>query len=480
MKSWKKCRPILSFLLVLILGLGLTFSCQAAGESGVTLEYEKQELQILNIDGNTEIPEGFESKELKISDHTVKGLKDRTRDLQLVLARDESGTDDLYIYKKGVIQTLYQTLEFSGKSYVVLPLPDDQKERVGYKTASEEIQGKSVSVWKNKETGLDDYCQLYLMNEAGETAIYQYEATEGTIQKVYEATESVQGQEDVSTANDENEYELLWDKLEIYFAIAVFILLAIITLLIGPGKVVMRVNSKKRAEYYAEKIEASYGEFEAVLDQESMKKEEEGRKQSKMLAALQSNIYVPELVSAVYGNSKIELIWQTSDTVQGYNVYRKTQNGKWKCIKQIQGNETGHYTDGHLETNAVYTYTVRAFVLLGEEVVLSDYNRQGITEVALHGYQPAVPKLLNIRNISDGVCICWKANPEADCYMIYRKENGGKWDKIDTIENAETAAFTDTCLKPGISYEYTVRTRCVWNNRVYDSEYENPGLKIVL
>ena len=480
MKSWKKCRPMLSFLLVLILMLGLAFSCSAAGESKVTLEYGKQELQILNIDQNTEIPEGFETKELKISDQTVKGLKDRTRDLQLVLAEDKNGTENLYIYKKGVIQTVYQALEFSGKKYVVLPLPAEQKERVGYQTETEEIQGKTVPVWKNKEKGLDQYCQLYLMNEAGESAIYQYERTEDTIQKVYEATESVQGQETVSTTNDENEYELMWDKLEIYFAIAVFILLVIITLLIGPGKVTMRVNSKKRAEYYAEKIEASYGEFEAVLDQEAMKKEEEGRKQSKMLAALQSNMYVPVLISAVYGESKIKLTWQTSDSVQGYNVYRKTQNGKWKCIKQIQGYETGHYTDGHLETNAVYTYTVRAFVLLGEEVVLSDYDRQGITEVALHGYQPAVPKLLNIAKVSKGVHICWETNPEAGSYMVYRKENGGKWDKIDTVENSEIAEYTDTCLKPGISYEYTVRTRCVWNNRVYDSEYENPGLKIVL
>ena len=87
-----------------------------------------------------------------------------------------------------------------------------------------------------------------------------------------------------------------------------------------------------------------------------------------MMAALQKNIYVPVLVSAVYENSHITVTWQTSDSVQGYNVYRKTVNGKWKCIKQIQGNKTGSYTDIQLETNTMYTYTVRAYVLLGDEV----------------------------------------------------------------------------------------------------------------
>ena len=369
-------------------------------------------------------------------------------------------------------------LIFGNQQYTVLPLPEEQKDRVGYDTDVIELQGITVEIWKNEKEDLDDYCQMYLMNPRGETGIYQYEATEGTIQKVYETKEAEQEQESIEDTSEENEYELKWDKREIYFAVGVFIVLIMITLAIGPGKVKTQIHSRKRAEYYAEKIEASYGDLEAVLDSESVRKAEEKKNQSQMLAALQKNIYVPELVSAVYENSQITITWKPDDSVQGYNVYRKQVNGRWKCIKRMQGSKTYSYTDDQLETNAMYTYTVRAYVTLGEEEVLSDYNRQGITEIALHGYQPAVPELREIKETQQGVRISWMKNPEADSYMIYRKENGGKWDRIAVLNDPDTAEYTDTQIAENVLYEYTVRSRRERGHKVYDSDYKNPGLKM--
>lgn len=478
MEHLKKGKHLVHLIAMMAVFALLTGRSFAAGHGEVDSEYKDQSMQILDYNQEIQAPDGFEEKSMRISDTTVDVLENEDLDLTLVLAEDESGEKNLYIYQDGAIQTIYQTLEFGGQTYTVLALPSDGKDRVGYRTDTIELQGKTVEVWKSEKDSLSDYCQMYLMNPKGEAAVYQYEATEGTIQKVYETEKSVQEQESVENTNDENEYELLWDRLEIYFAIGVFAVLVVITLAIGPGKVKLQVHSRKRAEYYAEKIEASYGDLEAVMDSETLRKTEEKKSQSQMMAALQKNIYVPVLVSAVYEDSHITVTWQTSDSVQGYNVYRKTVNGKWKCIKQIQGNKTGSYTDIQLETNTMYTYTVRAYVLLGDEVVLSDYNRQGITEVALHGYQPFVPKLKEIRKNADGVTIKWQADPEVDSYMVYRKENGGKWDKIDTIDDPENAVYTDTNVQANTLYEYTVRSRKEWGNRVYDSEYQNPGLKI--
>lgn len=475
LKKGKHLVHLIAMMAVFVCLAGRSF---AAGHGEIETEYNGQSMQILDYNQEIQAPDGFEEKTRRISDTTVEVLENDDLDLTLVLAQDEAGEKNLYLYQDGKIQTLYQTLEFDGQSYIVLPLPSDSQNRVGYRTDTIELQGKTVEVWKNEKDTLSDYCQMYLMNPSGESAVYQYEATEGTIQRVYETEETAQEQESVEDTNDENEYELLWDRLEIYFAIGVFAALVVITLAIGPGKVKIQVHSRKRAEYYAEKIEASYGDMEAVMDSESARKAEEKKNQSQMMAALQKNIYIPTLVSAVYDNSQITVTWKTSDSVHGYNVYRKTVNGKWKCIKQIQGNKTGSYTDIQLETNTMYTYTVRAYVLLGDDMVLSDYNRQGITEVALHGYQPSVPKLKDISKNQQGVTIQWQADPEVDSYMIYRKENGGKWDKIDTIDNPDTAEYTDTRTEKNVLYEYTVRSRKEWGHRVYDSEYQNPGLKI--
>lgn len=474
-KKWKICP---AFCLALVMMLLCIYPCTAAESRDIELKYGNDIIQILDYDEQLPAPDGFNESSVTISKEQRTALKSKTLGLTLVLGEDGSGNQAFYIYEKDSIKDLFQVLRVSGKDYVILSLPEGQLNRVGYKTGGIQLQGNSIQVWKYADEGLEDYYQMYLINEDGEQGIYQYEASEGTLQKIYEDSRTVAGQESVDSASSIAEYELMWDKLEVYFVIAVFVLLMIVTFLIGPVKTNTQIRSKKRAEHYADKIEASYGERELTLDREMMKKEAENEKETKMLDALQQNIYIPELVSAKYDNSAIDVAWKGNDSVQGYQVYRKPLDGKWKCIQKIQDKKITHYVDDCLVTGEVYVYTVRAFVFLGEELILGDYIGQGITEVAIHGNVPKIPALLNIESQPDHIAIQWEENPDAYCYRVYRKEPGGSWDLIYTTENGKETSFTDKEVNRGTAYEYTVRTRVKIRGRFFDSDYENPGLKI--
>ena len=61
--------------------------------------------------------------------------------------------------------------------------PDNLEAIQDLKTATIKIGDVELSGWKFEDEALSHYTLVYLMNEAGETQLYTYEDTEGTLQK---------------------------------------------------------------------------------------------------------------------------------------------------------------------------------------------------------------------------------------------------------------------------------------------------------
>lgn len=59
---------------------------------------------------------------------------------------------------------------------------------------------------------------------------------------------------------------------------------------------------------------------------------------------------------------------------------------------------------------------------------------------------------------SESKCrITWKTAKYATGYKVYRRTKGSKWKCIATISGASSSSYTDTSMKPGQDYHYTVR-----------------------
>lgn len=55
------------------------------------------------------------------------------------------------------------------------------------------------------------------------------------------------------------------------------------------------------------------------------------------------------------------------------------------------------------------------------------------------------------------VSVSWESVPDASGYRVYRKTAGTSWKRMKTIYDSETLDYTDTTVKPGTTYCYTVR-----------------------
>lgn len=144
-----------------------------------------QNLGILNDLSKTDVPKGFEKSTIKIDNKDVTALQNKDMGLTLLYLQNEDESTGFYIYDvdNNKVLSKYQTVTVSGKTYVLMNAPDNLEAIQDLKTATIKIGDVELSGWKFEDEALSHYTLVYLMNEAGETQLYTYEDTEGTLQK---------------------------------------------------------------------------------------------------------------------------------------------------------------------------------------------------------------------------------------------------------------------------------------------------------
>ncbi|MBM6967094.1 cadherin-like beta sandwich domain-containing protein [Massilimicrobiota timonensis] len=144
-----------------------------------------QNLGILNDLSKTDVPKGFEKSTIKIDNKDVTALQNKDMGLTLLYLQNEDDSTGFYIYDvdNNKVLSKYQTVAVNGKTYVLMDAPDNLEAIQDLKTATIKIGDVELSGWKFEDEALSHYTLIYLMNEAGETQLYTYEDTEGTLQK---------------------------------------------------------------------------------------------------------------------------------------------------------------------------------------------------------------------------------------------------------------------------------------------------------
>lgn len=144
-----------------------------------------QNLGILNDLSKTDVPKGFEKSTIKIDNKDVTALQNKDMGLTLLYLQNEDDSTGFYIYDvdNNKVLSKYQTVAVNGKTYVLMDAPDNLEAIQDLKTATIKIGDVELNGWKFEDEALSHYTLVYLMNEAGETQLYTYEDTEGTLQK---------------------------------------------------------------------------------------------------------------------------------------------------------------------------------------------------------------------------------------------------------------------------------------------------------
>ena len=176
----------------------------------------------------------------------------------------------------------------------------------------------------------------------------------------------------------------------------------------------------------------------------------------------------PELKGTGNVQDGIKLTWNTVKDAGYYNVYRRTDGTSYEMIAE---NITDtFYIDDQASPGNKYYYTVRAFANIGGTTFRSYFN------ASVSGYFIPVPVLTGITDTAKGYKLTWDSVDGADSYIVYRKAEGGKWNKAGEVKET---SFAEGVRSSGTKYYYTVRAVKNSGGIYAISSYENPGLGYV-
>ena len=171
-------------------------------------------------------------------------------------------------------------------------------------------------------------------------------------------------------------------------------------------------------------------------------------------------LYSPTVKTPKILGNGIKLSWSKVKGAQGYYIYKKTGDGKWKYYCRTTKLT---YTDKNVKKGIQYSYRVRAY----RNDTLSGYSYDGASATYI-----SAPVLKKAYNTTTGTKIQWGMVSGAKGYYVYRKTSGSGWKYIG---KTTSTSFTDTKVSSGKIYIYTVKA---FNNEKQHSTYNTTGIKI--
>ena len=160
-------------------------------------------------------------------------------------------------------------------------------------------------------------------------------------------------------------------------------------------------------------------------------------------------------------DQSVSLSWdKAADDVTGYRIYRyDPDEEKYVYLKSTSERS---YTDTEITGGTQYQYKVRCYWTIGGNNYYGKYSSPVSTK-------PLKVAELKISPVSSTeLSLSWKKAAGVTGYQIYRlNPDTEKYEKIVTIKNPETVAYSDQKCSTGTEYSYKVRAYKEYNGKNY-------------
>lgn len=168
-------------------------------------------------------------------------------------------------------------------------------------------------------------------------------------------------------------------------------------------------------------------------------------------------------VKAKTSTNSVKLTWNKSAGVSGYEIQKRSKNGKWSRIALTA---SASYQANKLKAGQKYTYAVRAYVTVNGVKYYSDWVV--LTAVT----KPGTPTL-KVSAAKKSAKLTWNKQ-SASGYVIYRATSkNGKYKKIATVKSGKTTSYKNGKLKSGKTYYYKIRAYKTVNGEKVYGAYSN-------
>ena len=174
------------------------------------------------------------------------------------------------------------------------------------------------------------------------------------------------------------------------------------------------------------------------------------------------NVSVPTVtnVKAVSGKKSVKVSWSAVNGAAYYNVYRYNSAKKtYEFIKKVTGTSMYDYSIAQGKT---YYYKVKACIVYGGKTFMSDFSTAAKIKFA-----SALGSVSSVsaKASSSSIKLSWSKVSGASGYVVYRYNTAKKtWKKLGTTTSR---TFTDTGLKAGTNYKYSIRAIVKINGKTY-------------
>ena len=174
----------------------------------VFVKYQGKKLGFVRNVDDVSIPSGFTAKTISVNGESVSAWEREEPKQTLVYLVDDDNHKDFYLYdEKEGVTSLYRPIQLGGRNFVMIDVPKKLQKQSGLTYQRFTLEEMSFYGWKYENQALENYYVLYLMDGKGNTAFYQYEASEQTLQ-LYNG--NVATQEQLSEEQARGDQAMLW------------------------------------------------------------------------------------------------------------------------------------------------------------------------------------------------------------------------------------------------------------------------------
>lgn len=149
-------------------------------------------------------------------------------------------------------------------------------------------------------------------------------------------------------------------------------------------------------------------------------------------------------------SSAVRIKWNKVSGASGYRIYRQDAEGNWKKIKTITKSNITEYRDSGLNPGTRYRYKVKAYAKKNGKTTWGKASEPKLTAT-----KPSAVKFKSFSATETAIRLNWTP-VECEGYQIYQKI-GGKYVKIDTIRDKNTATYKVSGLNEGTKYSFKIR-----------------------
>lgn len=149
----------------------------------VYLDHDGKSLGVVRNTQDVTIPDGFKESKTTIDDTQITVWTNENMHATIVYLIDEEDQKGFYLLEDGKVTSSFVPVSIAGRTLYQIDVPSDQRSLAGMQFQTVTIKDLELSGWVFDGTGTDDFCVIYVMNETGERAYYQYDSAEETLQR---------------------------------------------------------------------------------------------------------------------------------------------------------------------------------------------------------------------------------------------------------------------------------------------------------